>query len=107
MNCPMCGENMDQKAFNFGIGSSGTFICHTCKVKMSIYIEELSYLEARNCMTDEELRENYPDDVRVYCTDCKHFNIEEETPTCKYELSCDIYDCEDSVPFSERPYYEE
>ncbi len=43
----------------------------------------------------------------VYCTQCKHFNIDEDlTPNCIYEDECDILDCEDGQPFKERPKYE-
>ncbi len=41
----------------------------------------------------------------VYCTHCKHFKIEDGTPFCKYDAMCDIYDCEDSKPFQERPMW--
>jgi hypothetical protein len=43
----------------------------------------------------------------VYCTECVHFRIsDEDIPYCKFEDKCDIYDCEDSRPFSERMCYE-
>lgn len=44
----------------------------------------------------------------VYCTNCKWFNItEDDVPTCKYEIECDICDPEDSRPYKDRPRYEE
>ncbi|MDF2885567.1 MAG: hypothetical protein K0R54_6141 [Clostridiaceae bacterium] len=47
--------------------------------------------------------------THVYCTNCRHFRLDdEEIPYCPYEeKECDIRDCEDSRPFSERPMYEE
>lgn len=45
--------------------------------------------------------------THVYCTRCRWFYIENETPKCKYENECDIWDCEDSKPFKNRPKYEE
>ena len=46
---------------------------------------------------------------QVYCTDCRHFYIDEKDfiPKCKYEEECDIRDCEDSRSLEERPCYEE
>ena len=48
-------------------------------------------------------------DTYVYCTNCKHFRLDdEEIPYCPYEeKECDIYNCEDSKPYSQRPMYEE
>ena len=48
----------------------------------------------------------------VYCTRCKHFRIIEKEkgdfyPECEHIDKCDIWDCEDSKPFKDRPYYEE
>lgn len=44
--------------------------------------------------------------THVYCVDCKHFRMDDEyKPYCPYEPECDIWNCEDSKPFSERPYY--
>lgn len=44
---------------------------------------------------------------RVYCTECKYFRIDDENiPYCPFEDSCDIYDCEDSRRYSDRPMYE-
>ena len=46
-------------------------------------------------------------DIHVYCTHCKHFRLDDEKiPYCPWENRCDINNCEDSKPFSERPYYE-
>ena len=43
----------------------------------------------------------------VYCTNCKHFRLDDEdTPYCPFEDECDIWDCEDSRRFAERPCYE-
>lgn len=49
----------------------------------------------------------------VYCTLCKNFRVkrvfdEEDSlvPTCPYEKECDIYDCDDSMPYKNRPHYE-
>ena len=43
----------------------------------------------------------------VYCTHCKHFRLDvEETSYCLHEGECDLTNCDDSKPFSERPYYE-
>ena len=46
---------------------------------------------------------------QVYCTNCRHFYIDEEDfiPKCKHEEECDIRDCEDSRSLEERPCYEE
>jgi nicotinic acid phosphoribosyltransferase len=47
-------------------------------------------------------------DTFVYCTHCKHFRLDDEAiPYCPFEGKCDINDCENSRPFSERPLYEE
>lgn len=46
-------------------------------------------------------------DEHVYCTDCKHFRLDDEYKQyCPFEEECDIWNCEDSKPFSERPKYE-
>ena len=44
----------------------------------------------------------------VYCTNCKHFKINEGVPYCEYDAKglCDVTNCEDSRPLSERPCYE-
>ena len=43
----------------------------------------------------------------VYCTKCIWLIYSEDgTPTCIHEKECDIWDAEDSRPFSERPFYE-
>ena len=46
---------------------------------------------------------------QVYCTDCRHFYIDEKDfiPKCKHEEEFDIRDCEDSRSLEERPCYEE
>ncbi|CAB1251615.1 protein of unknown function [Ruminococcaceae bacterium BL-6] len=42
----------------------------------------------------------------VYCTHCKNFRIDDEDkPYCPYEDECDIWDCEDSRRYAERPKY--
>ena len=46
-------------------------------------------------------------DAMVYCTGCKYFLIKNETPHCKFEGICDIFDCEDSKHIDERPYFKE
>ena len=47
-------------------------------------------------------------DTQVYCTHCKHLRYDLwGSVICDFELSCDIWDAEDSRPFSERPFYEE
>jgi len=51
-------------------------------------------------------------DTHVYCTHCRHlkyknFGTPDFTPICIHENECDIWDAEDSKPFSERPYYED
>jgi hypothetical protein len=52
-------------------------------------------------------------DTHVYCTKCKHFVLAEDKiyggfiGTCPNELDCNIWDCEDSKPYEERPLYEE
>ena len=51
--------------------------------------------------------------THVYCTNCKYFKLAEDkiyggyVGVCPKELDCNIFDCEDSVPFKERPMYEE
>mgnify|MGYP000999240036 CR=1 FL=1 len=43
----------------------------------------------------------------VYCTHCKHLRFDDEDiPYCLFENECDIWDCEDSKRFGERPKYE-
>lgn len=44
-------------------------------------------------------------ETHVYCTHCTWFRIKDDVPNCKYTAECDIWDCEDSRPFSERPKY--
>lgn len=47
------------------------------------------------------------EDDHVYCTCCKWFKIgDEDIPYCPYESECNIWDCEDSKPYKERPKYE-
>jgi hypothetical protein len=51
-------------------------------------------------------------DTHVYCTKCKHLEIpdddyDEMNVGCKHEHECNLWDFEDSMPFSNRPYYEE
>ena len=41
----------------------------------------------------------------VYCTHCEYFEIIFETPYCRFQDMCDIYDCEDSKLREERPFY--
>lgn len=41
----------------------------------------------------------------VYCTECMYFKVNDDTPHCKYEDECDIWDCEDSRRYAERPHY--
>ena len=44
----------------------------------------------------------------MYCTHCIYFSLDDkEIPYCIWENKCDINDCNDSRPFSERPHYEE
>lgn len=45
-------------------------------------------------------------DIHVYCTHCAWFQIKDGVPDCKYSEECDLWDCEDSRPFSERPKYQ-
>ncbi len=51
-----------------------------------------------------------PDD-HVYCTNCKHYKFKiinddgDICPHCVNEDKCDIWDSEDSRPFSVRPMY--
>ena len=46
-------------------------------------------------------------DTHVYCTHCKHFRLDDEDkPYCPFEDECDIWDCEDSKPYEQRPIYE-
>lgn len=51
----------------------------------------------------KEIQEN----THVYCTDCKHFhfNVDFIKMSCKYKNVCYFYNPEDSMPYSERPYY--
>ena len=44
---------------------------------------------------------------RVYCTDCRHFYCEDETPKCPYSDMCDLDNPEDSEFIMKRPYYNE
>ena len=46
----------------------------------------------------------------VYCTKCKHCNLEiidNVLYVCIHEDECDSWDCEDSRPIEDRPFYEE
>ena len=46
------------------------------------------------------------DDTHVYCTQCQHFRTDDEyLPYCPFEGECDIWNCEDSRPFKDRPRY--
>ena len=43
----------------------------------------------------------------VYCTYCKHLRFDDkDIPYCPFEDECDVWDCEDSRRFAERPKYE-
>ena len=43
---------------------------------------------------------------QVYCVDCEHFYIDNrEIPECDFEDTCDIFDCDDSKSFKDRPMY--
>jgi hypothetical protein len=52
------------------------------------------------------------EDAHVYCTECKHFNYKiinddgDFKPFCIHEDKCNIWDCEDSKPYKDRPRYE-
>ena len=47
------------------------------------------------------------DDEYVYCTNCIYFRLDDEfIPYCLFEDECDIEDCEDSRPITERPRYD-
>ena len=44
----------------------------------------------------------------VYCTDCWYFRLcDENIPYCVHENECNIDDCYDNKPITERPKYEE
>ena len=55
-------------------------------------------------------------DAHVYCTDCKNFKLEPDfpeypdvplfSPACEFADKCCLLNPEDSMPFSDRPYYE-
>jgi hypothetical protein len=50
---------------------------------------------------------SFDQDTHVYCTHCLHFKLDDElTPYCQHQDECDIDDCEDSMRFEDRPYYE-
>lgn len=44
-------------------------------------------------------------DAHVYCTGCQHFICNAEELSCKHEYECCFEDPEDSMPFSDRPFY--
>ena len=45
---------------------------------------------------------------QVYCTNCNNFILtEDDIPDCKYKDMCCLDNCEDSMRFEDRPYYEE
>lgn len=45
-------------------------------------------------------------DEYVYCTNCIYFRLDDEfIPYCPFEDECDIEDCEDGRPITERPRY--
>ncbi|GEM_PF-3130382 len=47
------------------------------------------------------------DDAHVYCANCQNFRTDDkDKPYCPFEDECDIWNCEDSRPFKERPRYE-
>lgn len=52
----------------------------------------------------------------VYCSRCAHFEVIDAIdkegayspmPKCEHSDECDIWDCEDSKPFKDRPFYKE
>lgn len=50
-------------------------------------------------------------DTYVYCTKCKWFRLfeidnDDFIPCCINEEMCNLWNCEDSKPFKERPHYE-
>ena len=46
-------------------------------------------------------------DEHVYCIRCWNFRLwDEQIPYCMYEDKCELRNCEDSMPFSFRPFYE-
>ena len=48
------------------------------------------------------------ENTHVYCTNCEYFRLDDESkPYCPFEGECDIWDCNDSKPFIQRPKYEE
>ena len=43
----------------------------------------------------------------VCCMDCIYFRLDDEfIPYCLFEDECDIEDCEDSKPITERPKFD-
>jgi len=56
---------------------------------------------------DECLDDKFKLDEHVYCTQCKWFRLDDEDiPYCPWEDRCEIRNCEDSMQFRDRPYWE-
>lgn len=49
--------------------------------------------------------DNENQNKHVYCTNCQHFSICRDLPSCKYHSICDLFDYEDSKPLKQRPMY--
>ena len=50
----------------------------------------------------------FDNDTHVYCTKCKSFYVDnDEVPQCEHRHECELNDCEDSKPYSDRPHYVE
>ena len=46
-------------------------------------------------------------DQHVYCTMCRHFELSiDNIPYCCFDNQCEIRNCDDSMPFSDRPCYD-
>lgn len=67
----------------------------------------MSELVKEKSVREKTIMGSLENTTHVYCTDCVHFYVLDETPCCNSGQVCDLTDCEDSKPYSRRPYYKE
>ena len=69
-----------------------------------IHITGIMY---QNLIEIEELKlDVLSKDTHVYCTNCKHFRLDNDIPCCPFENTCDVFNPEDSTSYENRPKYE-
>lgn len=79
----------------------------------SLDLNKLKSKKSTIISSEEALKDIIPidwsinEDTNVYCTNCIHFRLcDKGIPYCYHEETCNIKNCEDSMPFRERPNYE-